>query len=182
MKQFLFIIVIFVFSVVDAMCQDYYSGNTRIRGEILEYIIHHKDYQSFQVIDLDNVDNVLSNQNPYDTVAKQYYSEALHPMPHAQPNYDSLDAIVASIFSDDDKARYFSKDCRLMVTFRVDPHTRHAKEMNFGLYYDSDNNQILSLPISKIEQLEIALKKDLLFYVHERGKDADFLILSGRIL
>jgi hypothetical protein len=50
------------------------------------------------------------------------------------------------------------------------------------LYYTSSDKRILSLPVTKIEQLETALKKDLLFYVPEKGKDADFLIVSGRIL
>lgn len=182
MKRYTLFIIFFLFFGLNVYAQDYYTGNTRVKGISAEYCIDQVDYYNFSTIKLDNATNILSAKYPYDLVTGQYYSEALHPQPLAQPDYEMLDKIVDSVFCASDKEKYFSHDCHIFITVRINPHTYHANEIVFSLHYTSDDKRILALPVSKIEQLEAALKKDLIFYVPKRGKNADFLLISGRVI
>lgn len=182
MRRTIAIFILFVLAASQAFSQDHYSGNTRVEGTSAEYNVSRKTFGHRMFIDLVNTVNELSDKLPYDTVSQCYYSEALHPQPLAQPDYEMLDKIVDSVFCASDKEKYFSQDCHLFIDFSVDPRTCHAIEIVFGLHYTSDDKRILALPVSKIEQLEAVLKKDLIFYVPKRGIDADFLFISGRVL
>ena len=182
MRRAVAIFILFVLAASQAFSQDYYTGNTRVKGISAEYCINQVDYYNLSTIKLDNATNILSAKYPYDLAAGKYYSEALHPQPLAQPDYEMLDKIVDSVFCASDKEKYFSHDCHIFIVVRINPHTCHANEIVFSLHYTSDDKRILALPVSKIEQLEAALKKDLIFYVPKRGKNADFLLISGRVI
>ena len=177
-----FLTSLFVFLVsLGAFCKDNYSHKTYVQGTDITYRVIVEPDEDDPFIILDNINNVLSDKYPYDKATKQYYSDAMHPMPLAEPDYDLLKEIVDSVFSNADKTKYFSDNCELWVTLRINPITSHAIEMMFHIEYTPKDKRILSLPVSKLEQLEKALKKDLIFKVPSAGKDADFLLLSGRV-
>lgn len=180
MRRIIFIATFLLLVAADAFCQDYYSDKTRVKGDHIEYNVTKKEFTSTIIIELEDTCNVLSGQWPYDNAKGQYYNFANHPWPLPRPDEKILETIVDSVFSADEKDRYSNsgKHFHLAAEFKVDPQTCRLIEVVFVLEYSLDDKRMLSIPISKIEQLEVAMKRDLIFQVPERGKDADFLFVA----
>jgi len=178
------IIIVYVFSIfsINAFCINHYTGKTHVESSGVKYSVVETDSGRIKSVTLENESNVFSGQRPYDVANDMPYTDANHPMPIAGLSYKTLDEILHSVFSSSELKAYFNDNCRLFVTFRINPNTCLAGEMQFHLHYTATNKEILSLPVRKIVQLESALKSRMVFVIPDKGKDANFLILSGRFI
>ena len=170
MKPFLLTLSItFSLAVANLQAQDYYTGKDTIKTATETFVV--KNYGSY--FSVQNVKNVKMNAFQYDTKTGKLLSMAETGFPTAQPDKAMFAEILKEVFTKEEIAK-FSNDGRngIGLYFVIEPNSGKTLEVKFEILNipESNNPIMLSVPVSKLERLELLMKQKLIWSVPKSKK------------
>jgi hypothetical protein len=159
----------FLISIYSVRAQDYYTGKDTIKTATETFVV--KNYGSY--FSVQNVKNVKMNAFQYDTKTGKLLSEAETGFPTAQPDKAMFAEILKEVFTEEEIAKY-SNDGRngIGLYFVIEPNSGKTLEVEFEILNipESNNPIMLSVPVSKLERLELLMKQKLFWLVPASNK------------
>lgn len=177
MKRFLclFILMKVAFMSPSSQAQiDYYSGHDIIKGDVYTYAVTHNiDY-----VIVENVNNIKSREPIIWTNTGERAMYETRPL--AEKDSKKLREIVLRVFTKKEIRKYTKSKNRFDVGVIIDPKTGSTLEVGFTLSNKERYNDpiLLSIPLSKIEQLETLLKQELYWKVAPESEYASHIGLT----
>lgn len=165
MKPFLLTLSITLsLAAANLQAQDYYTGKDTIKTATETFVVN--NYGSY--FSVQNVKNVKMNAFQYDTKTGKPLSMAKTGFPSAQPDKAMFAEILKEVFTKEEIARYSQNGNNgLRMYFVIEPNTGKTLEVKFYLFNLPDNHNpiLLSIPVCKLERLEILIKEKLIWLV-----------------
>ena len=177
MKSFnLLITIAIALTHLQANCQtvDYYTGRTFAEGRFINYRIAN-----------DKNSVVVSNENnriigsPILWLDTGEYAMA-ETRPGAVRDDKTIRRIVRKVFTRKEIRKYTRSKNNIEIGVAIDPHTGKTIEVDFTITdYDAFNDPVLlSIPITKLEQMEQLFKEELVWGINSRSENASYIGLS----
>ena len=161
---------------------DFYSGKEEVYSENYTYRIRELESAALPAIILQNKKNVFIDSHAYDKATGKPYSFGDNcPPPSVQIDLAKLDAIAGLVFSEEEIESYRDSGSKINIFLAINSSTGEVMEVEFYLYYNTENKILLSIPVNKIEAFEKAIKRILVFDIPEYMKNASYVSASGGV-
>jgi len=183
MKTFRLISVILltVLPFISAHGQDLYKGHTTLKGINNEYNVEY----------IDDVGVVLNNKTNvfpvYPGLEDNSYfldtKERVLVNPPLDIDRTVFDEILRTVFTQEEMDKYSYEACgnRILFTINIIPQTGKISEVTsihlrtITLFRDKKNPILLSIPITKIEELETLIKERIVFDIPQKYRNVNYL-------
>ena len=100
--------------------------------------------------------------------------------PGAVRDDKTIRRIVRKVFTRKEIRKYTRSKNNIEIGVAIDPHTGKTIEVDFTITdYDAFNDPVLlSIPITKLEQMEQLFKEELVWGINPRSENASYIGLS----
>lgn len=161
-------------------CADYYTGKLLVRSSDEVYQVKISSNHYLMLIDNNHNEN---NVQVYSRrTGQSLLPEYLHPM---KLDMSCIQSILQTVFPlCSFKPGYEEGMNRIALSMRIDPDSCKVRDVSFTFSYLEDDQSILSIPPSRIRQLESLIKEHIVAeyptaeYARERNRNASVLFAN----
>lgn len=156
---------------ISIYAQDYYSGKALIEGHDIEYVVT----EIGGLVHIENLANIKSHAPIIWMDEGKIAMWETRPM--AECDYRTIRNNVLKVFKRNEIRKYSKGNNHIEIGFIIDPLSGKTIEVSFTLCNDQsrEDNLLLSIPIEKIEQLELLLKQNLYWKVAPGSEKASHI-------
>jgi len=172
------VILLTVIQFNSVYSQDLYKGHTSMKGMNNEYVIEYEEH----AVTISNKANTHPVYPYYDDPYFLDTKELVKPYPTLELDKKALDEIVNTVFTPEEVEKYdYNSWGNLHFNLVINPRTGKVSEIRSIFMFTingvrgSRNPILLSIPITKIEELETLIKERIVFDIPQKYRNVNFL-------